>query len=98
MSMTGFGNYAEHILTVQYFRETSLFLNYIQQILKTSVSRGVKWHCSRLDPEDIFLRLGGYRTLQMCVGVERGGYCLSCRLYTYITNVSLDWADISAVA
>jgi hypothetical protein len=40
--MTGFGNYAEHILTVQYFRETSLFLNYIQQILKTSVSRGVK--------------------------------------------------------
>ena len=42
MSMTGFGNYAEHILTVQYFRETSLFLNYIQQILKTRVSRGVK--------------------------------------------------------
>jgi len=25
MSMTGVGNYAEYILSVQYFRETSLF-------------------------------------------------------------------------
>ena len=42
-SLTGVENYAKYILTVQYFHETSLFfLNLIQQILKTSLSRGVK--------------------------------------------------------
>ena len=40
--MTRVGNYAEYILTAQYFRETSLFfLNYIQQILKIPVFLGV---------------------------------------------------------
>jgi len=53
--MTGVGNYAKYILTVQYFRETSLFYkNYIQQILKTPLSRGVT--LLQINPKDILLR------------------------------------------
>ena len=93
MSMTGVGNYAEYILTAQYFRETSLFFeNYFQQILKTPVSRGVT--LLQIKPGRYFLRFvgHGYSLIEHCGCVWGGEGVTSCRLYKYIINVSLDWA------